>query len=149
MSVRDLRFELRSNPCDLPMVRERLAAWLRQQEWTDTQVAEVVLAVDEALTNVIRHGYQNCLDQPIEFTAKRCRDDRAGDGVEIQIRDYGRQVDLSQICGRDLERIRPGGLGVHLIRAMMNEARYQHAEGGGLHLTMRKYLTHHAKTDES
>jgi anti-sigma regulatory factor (Ser/Thr protein kinase) len=137
---------LLSNTGDLPPVREQLREWLAEQPWTESQVAEIVLAVDEALTNVIRHGYSGRADQSIEFTAERFKDE-GGEGAVICIRDYGRQVELSKICGRDLDEIRPGGLGVHLIKAMMNEAVYEHAPGGGLRLTMKKYLTHHARTD--
>lgn len=149
MSLPSLQVSLRSNIGELQPSREQLRAWLARQEWSDTQIAEIVLAADEALTNVIRHGYQGVPDQRIEFEARRMRDDRKGAGIEIEIRDYGRQVELSNICGRDLEEIRPGGLGVHLIKAMMSEATYDHAEGGGMRLKMRKYLTHNAKTEES
>lgn len=148
MSLPALKVALQSNIHELQPVREKLRDWLARQEWSDTQIAEVVLAVDEALTNVIRHGYDNKPDQQIEFEARRIRDDRQGFGVEVRIRDYGRQVDLSCICGRDLDEIRPGGLGVHLIRAMMSDAVYEHAQGGGLRLIMRKFLTHHARTEE-
>ena len=69
-------------------------------------------------------------------------------GIEIRIRDYGQQVDLAKIAGRDLGDIRPGGLGVHLIRAMMSSADYFHAPGGGLLLIMRKSLNHTGKSQE-
>jgi serine/threonine-protein kinase RsbW len=53
-------------------------------------------------------------------------------------------VDPAEICGRDLDDVRPGGLGVHLIRAMMSTADYSRAPGGGMLLVMRKYKSHTA-----
>lgn len=146
--MKPLDVQVKSNPDELCVVRDALRAWLAPQEWDDIQVAEIVLAVDEALTNVIRHGYNNTADQPIEFHAERTTDEHQGAGIEIRVRDYGKQVDLGKICGRDLNDIRPGGLGVHLIHAMMSFASYKHAEGSGMILVMRKYLTHFAKTNE-
>ncbi|MGE3181425.1 MAG: ATP-binding protein [Phycisphaerae bacterium] len=147
--MKPLQVNVKSNPEDLTVVREALRNWLATQEWNDIQVAEIVLAVDEALTNVIRHGYDGKPDMPIEFQAERFVDSHQGAGIEINVRDYGKQVDLSKICGRDLNDIRPGGLGVHLIHAMMSYAAFKHADGGGMRLVMRKYLTHFAKTSES
>lgn len=148
MKAAPLKLDLRSNTDDLQPVRDALRSWMGRQEWTHDQISEVVLAVDEALTNVIRHGYGGLADQPIQFRAQRIHDPVAGVGLEISVRDFGKQVELTKICGRDLNDIRPGGLGVHLIHAMMSSAKYEHAAGGGMRLTMRKYLTHTAEVRE-
>jgi anti-sigma regulatory factor (Ser/Thr protein kinase) len=61
----------------------------------------ITRAVDEALTNIVRHSYGNRLDQPIALyfrSAKRCQHGEIEGGLEI----------------RDREQIRPGGLGLHL-----------------------------------
>ena len=63
------------------------------------------------------------------------------EGVEVRLRDFGKACDPALICGRPLEDVRPGGLGVHIIRAMMNSVQYSPAEGGGTLLVMRKYKT--------
>ena len=148
MTIAPLSIHLLSNTDDLQPVREALRDWMGRQEWTHDQISEVVLAVDEALTNVIRHGYDGQPDQPIHFHAARIEEPKAGVGLEITVRDFGKQVELSKICGRDLNDIRPGGLGVHLIHAMMSAAHYEHARDGGMRLTMRKYLTHTAEVRE-
>ncbi|MDX2199926.1 MAG: ATP-binding protein [Phycisphaerae bacterium] len=149
MKTRELfQIDLPSNPERLPAFREELRAWLVHQPWDEHQLCDIILAVDEALTNVIRHGYKNQSDQPIYFTAMALNGDGEPPGIEIRIRDYGQQVDLSKIAGRDLGDIRPGGLGVHLIRAMMSSADYFHAPGGGLLLIMRKSLNHTGRSQE-
>ncbi len=143
-----LQLEFASNPAELPGVRQCLRDWTEARGWEEAQISEIVLAVDEALTNVIRHGYEGRTDQPVRFSAEGIVDPREGDGVCIRIRDFGRQVALDQICGRDLDDVRPGGLGVHLIKAMTNKATYEHADGGGMLLTMIKFKTHTAKSSE-
>jgi anti-sigma regulatory factor (Ser/Thr protein kinase) len=137
--------ELRSAPRVLCDVRDRVRDWTRACGWSEQQIAEIVLAVDEALTNVIVHGYEGREDQRILFGA-RCvcsPDGRAG--VEFRVRDWGRQVDPASIRGRALDEVRPGGLGVHLIFSMMSRAEYSRAEGGGMLLVMTKFKDHTAR----
>ncbi len=135
----ELNLEITSDPGELAQVREAIRKWAIVQQWSDTEVADIVLAADEALSNVIRHGYDGEPGHPIEIHVRALADDRVGSGLEIVVRDYGKQVPLDQICGRDLDDIRPGGLGVHIIHSVMSEVKYEHAPGGGMRLVMRKY----------
>jgi len=131
--------ELTSDPRELSRARDIVRLWTRQHGWNEHQVADVVLAADEALTNVIRHGYQCEPGQRIFVHFERIDDPARGEGLELRVRDFARQVPLDQIRGRDLDQPRPGGLGVHLIKSLMDEAVYSHADGGGMLLVMRKY----------
>ncbi|MCC6359745.1 MAG: ATP-binding protein [Phycisphaerales bacterium] len=133
----DLHLHLTSDARQLGPVRDSIREWVAAQGWNEMRVADVVLAADEALTNVIRHGYQNEPGKPIDIWLRTMSGPDGG--IEIEIRDFGRQVPLDCICGRDLDEPRPGGLGVHLIRSLMDEAVYSHAEGGGMRLIMRKH----------
>jgi anti-sigma regulatory factor (Ser/Thr protein kinase) len=139
-----LEFEVPSDPKHLPPLRARLRSWLEGHHWSEQQVGEIVLALDEAVTNVIRHGYLCQKEHRIIICARMIDDPGEGDGVEIRVRDFGKQVDPAEICGRDLDDVRPGGLGVHIIHAMNSSVSYQRAEGGGMLLTMRKFRTHTA-----
>jgi anti-sigma regulatory factor (Ser/Thr protein kinase) len=139
-----LQLELTSNPRQLPRLRQRVGRWIVAQGWTEPQVGELVLALDEAVTNVIRHAYENRPHQRIMVCAEPIVDPRAGEGLEIRVRDFGRQVDPAQIQGRNLDDVRPGGLGVHIMRAMTNAVEYHPAEGGGMLVIMRKFKSHTA-----
>ena len=138
-SQTELSLDLTSDPAVLPEVRDAIRAWARRLGWTDEHISDIVLAVDEALTNVIRHGYDSQPGNDIELRARTARDRRRGQFIEVRIRDFGKQVPLDKICGRDLNDVRPGGLGVHIIRSIMCVAEYSHAHGGGMCLVMRKY----------
>jgi len=135
-----IRLELTSSTKCLPVVRgavERMAA-LEGFNGDDTH--ELTLAIDEALANVIKHGYQNRDDQPIELTLKAIRSAEGLPGLCILVRDYGRQVDPTTIQGRDLDDVRPGGLGVHIIQTVMDEVEYSCPTDGGMQLRMVKYV---------
>ena len=140
-----LNLDVTSDTAELPRVRDAVRTWTKALGWSEGQAADIVLAVDEALSNVIRHGYDGQPGHKIEFTARVLDDPTEGQGIEVRVRDYGKQVPLDQIYGRNLDDIRPGGLGVHIIRSVMAAVEYSHAEGGGMQLVMRKYRRH--KTD--
>lgn len=97
--------------------------------------AEVVLAVTEACANIIKHCYESAPDKRIDLTISFREED-----LEIRIDDYGCFVDPSCMKGRELDDIRPGGLGVHLMRKVMDEVRYEENAWGGTTLTMVKSL---------
>lgn len=141
--------EIPSDPAELPGARDAVRAYCLAHGWPDQQTGEIVLAVDEALANVMRHGYQNARGEPIELRLAMIVQDDGHEAIEIRIRDFGRQVDPETICGRSLTDIRPGGLGVHIIRAMMSSADYQRAEGGGMLLVLRKRRDHLANTRDT
>jgi hypothetical protein len=67
-------------------------------------------------------------------------DGEFGPGVCIVIEDEARQVDPAKIKGRDLDDIRPGGLGVHIIRQVVDRAEYAPREHAGMRLTLIKRL---------
>ncbi len=77
---------------------------------------EVVLAVDEACQNVIRHAYAG--DESGEIVLQI---ERADDRLLLWLRDFAPRIDPARVEPRDLENVRPGGLGVHLIRELMDE----------------------------
>ena len=56
------------------------------------------------------------------------------------IEDEAPQIDPDQIKGRDLENVRPGGLGVHIMREVMNTCRFERRENKGMRVIMEKTL---------
>jgi anti-sigma regulatory factor (Ser/Thr protein kinase) len=75
-------------------------------------------AVDEALANVIRHAYGDRPGQPIELLCRRVTErtaEKSGPALEIVLVDCGASVTQKKLCGRPLDEIRPGGLGMHFI----------------------------------
>jgi anti-sigma regulatory factor (Ser/Thr protein kinase) len=102
--------------------------------------AAVELAVTEGCANVIRHCYGDCDNERIDI-------DFAFDAdvFEVRIDDYGKFVDPSQIRSRPLDDVRPGGLGVHLMRTTMDEVTYKKNRWGGTSLTLRKRLPRRAE----
>ena len=76
----------------------------------------MVLAVDEACANVIKYAYRGDRQREIILYFK-VFDDR----LEILIKDFGEKGRPDTFRSRDLKDVRPGGLGIHFIRKVMDE----------------------------
>lgn len=87
----------------------------------------------EGFSNIIRHGYGGRTDQRIEL-----RLSVPPGTFRIEMDDYATFVDPSRIASRPLDDIRPGGLGVHLMRSTMDVVDYQKNRHGGTTLVMEK-----------
>lgn len=134
-SEAELTLSMDSSPILLAPVRAMVERLARRAGFPQPEAELSALAVDEALANVIRHAYGGRHDCRIELVLRVLHDPA---GIEVEVLDRGRTVDPETIRPRELEDVRPGGLGVHLIRSVMDECRWERREGGGMRLTMRK-----------
>jgi serine/threonine-protein kinase RsbW len=97
---------------------------------------DLVLAVNEAATNIVVHGYRS---QPgvIEIELRQ-----QGDAIEIRLRDQARLFDPTRVAAPDLTlplHKRPfGGMGVHVTRQIMDVMRYRVTPEGCNELTLVK-----------
>jgi len=133
-----IRLEMQSNPLYLSGARDLIAAVAKRLGFSDVACCQIALAVDEALCNIIRHGYGRRGDGRIWVSLERCT---APEGLRIMIEDEAEQVDPERIRGRDLDEVRPGGLGVHIIREVMDEVVFEKRERIGMRLTLVKHLS--------
>lgn len=96
----------------------------------------VILAVDEAVSNTINHGYQG------QGGAVEIELHRKGDALVIRIRDEAPPFDPTNVPPPDLtlslEQRTPGGLGIYLIRQAMDEMTHRVTPQGGNELTLVK-----------
>src|SRR5258708_3267110 len=75
-----LRMELRSNPEMLCVVRNALGQLAATLGFSEPECNAVVLAVDEALTNIIRHAYLGAAERPFEASSRPIHLPREGQG---------------------------------------------------------------------
>jgi anti-sigma regulatory factor (Ser/Thr protein kinase) len=119
---------------------QQLRALVREQALTLGFEAgcadDLALAVNEACMNVIQHGYRGA-EGLIELSVGAI-----DGGMEVRIRDQAAPVSMADWRPRALDDLRPGGLGVHFIREIMDELVYLPLpdQAGNL-LSMKKYLS--------
>ncbi|MZG29251.1 MAG: ATP-binding protein [Nitrospinae bacterium] len=130
-----IKLSIPSNPKYLGLIRKVLEELFQNHEVPDETARRLILCVDEACANVIKHSYEGSCDEPIEATFTIERDD-----FKVQIRDYGKQCNINQIKPRELDDMKPGGLGTHFINEIMDEVSYCTNRAKGTLLTMIKKL---------
>ena len=125
-----LKLELRSHPTLLCVIRGALEPLVETLGFSEEYSRAIIRAVDEAVSNIMKHSYHGRLDQPIEVYCNRLQRRINGEiekGVEILLFDCGAAVDTTKLTARPLDEIRPGGLGLHIIRASMDTVQYKRA----------------------
>ncbi len=116
--VMTYRFPAKAN--QLKVVRERILEVASRCGCSDAAARDVVIAVDEACQNIIRHAYAGHEDGQIVL---ECRHE--GDDIVVLLRDFAATVDASAIqSSRDLDDVRPGGLGTHFMHTVMDRVEF-------------------------
>lgn len=117
MKAKKLSFT--SESCHLAEVRKKVREFLAQAGFDECETELLVLALDEACTNIIRHAYAG------EAKPVRLEMSHLSDKVRFTLRDYGSSCDPKHIKSRALEDVRPGGVGVHIIKQAFDDVRYE------------------------
>lgn len=136
--------EFSSTPAWFRTIRQLLITACTQCGFNDKSASQVAMAVDEAMCNIHRHGYEGRHDGIIEMSVTTCISPNSK--IKIILEDQGKQVDLVTIKSRDLEDVKPGGLGVHLIQAIMDEVEWSHGDKGGMKVIMEKQYDYENKS---
>ncbi len=113
------KLEFTSHTANLALMRNFVRRFLSRHPFSEKQRTLMVLGVDEACTNVIRYAYDLRDDQPIALSVEALRT-----CVRMRLRDYGEQTRAERMCGRTHDQVRPGGLGLHLIRNAFDKVDY-------------------------
>ena len=122
-----------SDPRHLYLMRRLVQEVSIAQGFAEEETRRIVLAMDEACSNVIRYAYDGDPSESIIIEAGPVED-----GLRLVVIDHGRKPDLQSIKPRDLDNIHPGGLGTHLIQAVMDDVNYDTSSGPGTRLIMIK-----------
>ncbi len=133
------RHELRigADVRELERVRREVAEAISIGGFPETYTNRILIAVDEAVTNIIEHGYEEPDEGSIEIVCEV-----EPDTFTISIIDQGESFDPRSMTDVDIQRHvaagKAGGLGIFLIRKIMDVVDYHHETGQHNRLTMVK-----------
>lgn len=127
------KLEVPSDPQLTTVVRSAVKQFATVIGFSEEQCRAITAGLDEAVTNIIRHAYRDRHDQAIHLT---CRGNDTA--LELILEDAGGPADPEELHGRPLDKLQPGGLGMHIIRGTMDEVEYQRLPGGN-RLRLVKY----------
>jgi serine/threonine-protein kinase RsbW len=113
------RIEFSSHTGNLVLMRDHVRRFLDAYPLSQKERMLMVLGVDEACTNIIRHAYELRDDQLIVLSMEGLRK-----CVRMRLRDYGKKTPMQDMKGRAHDSVKPGGLGLHLMRDAFDKIDY-------------------------
>lgn len=120
----------------LDEIREVVAETARDNGFSEKVIYSLQLAADEAASNIIEHAYEGITNATLRLTC-----DMAGSEIVITMLDNGKPFDPTSVkepnLKADLSERQIGGLGLYLMRKLMDTVRYEVTKKGNL-LTMTK-----------
>jgi serine phosphatase RsbU (regulator of sigma subunit)/anti-sigma regulatory factor (Ser/Thr protein kinase) len=131
------KINLPADSKNLIKVRDFVVKYGKKMGMSPKQTSEVKLAVDEAVSNIIRHAYVG------KKGAFQIEMKKLEDAVELKIKDQGVEFDWNSVLEPDLykyvETRRKGGLGIWLIKKLIDEVEYNRIDASNV-LMMKVYI---------
>lgn len=122
-----------SQPKYLYVIRSALYPVIIDAGFIKRDARQIILAVDEACSNIIKYAYEGDGTKQIELSV--AVDDHR---MVIALADTGKKPDVSKISPRRLEDVRPGGLGTHFMASVFDQVTYDTSGEQGTVLTLVK-----------
>ena len=99
---------------------------------------ELVLAIAEAAQNIVKHAYKNDPQTDDKMVVQiSCKDNK----LQIGFYDMGTPVDPNKVKHREIDNVKPGGLGTFFIQEIMDAVEFKDGKKPWInHLVLTKQL---------
>ena len=128
MAKRDYCFELKSKLSELNALCRHLEDCGNVMELPQKCLFEINLGLDELFTNIISYGFDDGIEHQIKFSLAKEKET-----LVVQVEDDGKPFNPLETAdpevSQDLDTINIGGLGIHLVKKMMDDIDYQRVKG--------------------
>ncbi|MBN2030655.1 ATP-binding protein [bacterium] len=141
MAKKEKNYHLKipSRTDDLEVIRDFVASVAKKVGFDGDEVNKIELAVDEACTNVIEHAYQYDVKKNIDIAIKIDYN-----RFTVVVTDRGKGFNMQDVELPDMKsylaEIRVGGLGIYLMKQLMDEVDYHSEPGVKNEVRMVKYF---------
>lgn len=141
LNINEDRLIVKSSTANLITIRKFINNKAKSFGFSSNEVEDIVLAVDEACTNIIEHSYHSKPNFDIEINVSFTN----GNFV-IRIIDYGETFEPGSFKEPNLELYRKqrrvGGLGVYLMKTLLDEVKYTSVKNKYNQVLLTKKLSH-------
>jgi serine/threonine-protein kinase RsbW len=133
------RLSVKSTTDNLSRIRDFIKQLSAQVGFDDSMTNKIALATDEACTNIMKHAYKYSKVGKININASY-----TNKKLRISITDEGSHFNSSKVPEPDLQKYynekRVGGLGIFLMKKLMDEVKYSQTPSNRNKVTLIKYL---------
>ena len=131
MTCETIKMEISANPDLVGIIRLTTSGIANKIGFSIDDIEDIKVAVSEACTNAIKHSYDKSVN--IIYTILE-------NGLDIEIRDNGKGYDVKSIDEPDLTQPRENGLGLFIIKTLMDDVNIESKDNQGTIIKMTKYL---------
>jgi serine/threonine-protein kinase RsbW len=121
--VKTRKLIVKSKTENLSIIRDFISSSAYQAGMKPDAVENIILAVDEACTNIIKHAYKSIPDGELIIKTKSTLS-----RFVVSITDFGKSFEPEMIPEPDLQKYyrqrRVGGLGMYLMKTLMDDVKY-------------------------
>ncbi len=130
--------KIKNDLSEIRILSEKLEEYCLAQNIAMKSALDLTLALEEIVTNIISYGYQDDAEHIILISI-----DKNNSNLITQIKDDGVPFNPLEVpspdLNKELDQMEPGGLGIHLVKNVMDEVSYKREEGLNI-LTLVKKL---------
>ena len=131
MNCETIKMEIASNPEYVGIIRLTTSGIANKVGFSMDDIEDIKVAVSEACTNAIKHSEDDVFY--ITFNILE-------NGITIEIQDKGKGCDIESIPQPDLNNPKENGLGLFIIKTLMDEVSIESKDNQGAIIKMTKYL---------
>ena len=128
MTTRDYCFELKSQLSELNSLCRHLEDCGDVMELPQKCLFEINLGLDELFTNIISYGFEDESEHQIKFSLAKDKET-----LVVEVEDDGKPFNPLDVASpevsADLDEVNIGGMGIHLVKKLMDDIVYQRVEG--------------------
>lgn len=124
---------------NLELIRTVVAKIAHKAGFAEMAVMQITLAVEEACVNAIKHAHKNIATKPLRVQIKT-----DSQKLTVVVSDQGKGFDRQNLKEPDMQEYlakrRPGGLGIVLMKRLMDEVHFEILKGKGTRVRLVRYL---------
>lgn len=124
---------------NLELIRAVVAKIAQKAGFAEMAVMQIALAVEEACVNAIKHAHKNNAAKPLRVQIKT-----DNQKLTVVVNDQGKGFDFQNLKEPDMQEYLakrwPGGLGIILMKRLMDEVHFESPKGKGTRVRLIRYL---------
>ncbi len=135
MALENIKLSVPSHPRYLQLVRGMMGKIAHIIGFSEDASGHIILAVDEACSNIIKHSYMNDHKKKIDISVEINEKE-----LKVHITDYGKQCDIRRMQPRNIDALSPGGLGIYIMNQVMDSVKFDCSSPRQNRVTMIKRM---------
>ncbi len=133
-----MKYFVKNDRAEIQPMVNAMIQYCKEQVISDEISQDMGLVLEEILTNIIKYSYDDTLNHEIVVEIEK-----DAESLQLRVEDDGRPFDSTGFYNPDIEKDfedrNIGGMGIHLIRSLMDEMRYEFTQGRNI-LIVKKNL---------